>query len=66
MVEHARTGVLQLRVRREHRQLDADPANAVASLPIGNPGYPAAQAICDGAENGVGGLQPDATDQVRA
>jgi AcrR family transcriptional regulator len=38
---------------------DADPASAVAGLAIGNPGHLATQAICHGAENGVGGLQRD-------
>lgn len=41
---------------------DADPASAVAGLAIGNPGHLAAQAICHGAETGVGGLQRDTAD----
>ena len=40
----------------------ADPASAVAGLAIGNPGQLAAQALCHGAENGVGGLQRDTAD----
>jgi len=41
---------------------DADPASAVAGPAIGNPGQLAAQALCHGAENGVGGLQRDTAD----